>query len=332
MTTTERDAVAALCLLAAFADGQADDRERDQIKNIADKLGSEGGLSSQVYQRVIFKQTDVAKEAAAITSPELRRTAFEMAVSVCDADGSSNASERQFLTQLAAELGIPADEAKRQIEQVDLLAGAPVEVGVAGLPAVAPPPVPVPAAAPDANAQLNKELDSSILNHSILTGALELLPQGLASAAIIPIQMKMVYSIGKRYGYSLDSGHIKDFLATIGVGMTSQVLEGFARKLMGGLVDKVAGRLVGKGLAGSISGWTQTATGAAFTFASTYALGQVAKQYYAGGRKMSAIDLKSLFSQQVQSAQQMYEQVRPKIEEQARKVSPSQIMSMVRGG
>jgi len=31
------------------------------------------------------------------------------------------------------------------------------------------------------------------------------------------------------------TGHIKDFLATIGVGMTSQVLENYARKLLGGL-------------------------------------------------------------------------------------------------
>ncbi len=34
--------------------------------------------------------------------------------------------------------------------------------------------------------------------------------------------MKMVYRIGKSYGFDLDRGHIKDFLATAGVGMASQ--------------------------------------------------------------------------------------------------------------
>lgn len=227
------------------------------------------------------------------------------------------------------------------IEQVDLLAADPLEAapaalagaGVAAAAAGAgatPPPLPVPAAGSQPN-PLDKELDGSILNYSILNGALELLPQGIASAAIIPLQMKMVYAIGKKHGYTLDRGHIKDFLATAGVGVASQVVEGFARKLVGGLIENVGGKFIGKGLAKSISGWGQTATGAAFTFASTYALGQVAKQYYAGGRKMSAIDIQALFNRQVAGAQQMYEQHRPRIEEQARKLNPSQVLSMIRG-
>ena len=58
-----------------------------------------------------------------------------------------------------------------------------------------------------------------ILNYAILNGALELLPESLATMAIIPLQMKMVYRIGKTYGFELDRGHIKDFLATAGVGI-----------------------------------------------------------------------------------------------------------------
>lgn len=334
MTIQERDALAAICLLAAFADGEPDEQERARLKTIADQLGTDGQISPAVYQRVIFKQTDAAKEAAVLTTPEFKRQAFDMALGVCDADGSSSPAERQFLTALASSLGIPADEAKRMIEQVDLLASDPLEAApaavVAGTAAAGAAAVAAAGAAPAS--ALDKELDGSILNYSILNGALELLPQGLASAAIIPLQMKMVYAIGKKHGYTLDRGHIKDFFATAGVGVASQVVEGFARKLVGGLIENVGGKLIGKSMARSISGWGQTATGAAFTFASTYALGQVAKQYYAGGRKMSAIDIKSLFTKQTASAQQMYEQYRPRIEEQARKVNPTQILSMIRGG
>ena len=80
------------------------------------------------------------------------------------------------------------------------------------------------------------ELDKSILNHALLNGALELLPQSWASMAIIPMQVKMVYSIGKAHGVALDPGHIKEFIATAGVGLTGQYLEQFGRKLLGGLL------------------------------------------------------------------------------------------------
>ena len=54
-----------------------------------------------------------------------------------------------------------------------------------------------------------------ILNAAIMNGALELLPQSLASMAIIPLQMKLVYRIGTEYGYELDRGHVKDLLAIL---------------------------------------------------------------------------------------------------------------------
>jgi hypothetical protein len=56
------------------------------------------------------------------------------------------------------------------------------------------------------------EVDKMILNYAILNGALELLTDSLATMAIIPLQMKMVYRIGKAHGYELDRGHIKELL------------------------------------------------------------------------------------------------------------------------
>lgn len=46
--------------------------------------------------------------------------------------------------------------------------------------------------------------------------------------------MQLVYRIGKAQGYELDSGHVKDFLATAGVSLTSQYLEQAGHKLLGG--------------------------------------------------------------------------------------------------
>jgi uncharacterized protein (DUF697 family) len=172
-----------------------------------------------------------------------------------------------------------------------------------------------------------KEIDASVMKYSILTAALELLPQSLATTAIIPLQMKMTYEIGKRYGYSLDRGHLTDFLATVGVGATGQVLEGLARKFLGGLAKQVGGSMLG-GLAGTL---VRGATGPALTFATTYALGQAARAYYAGGRKFSAVDLRAMFSREADRAKDVYERVRPQVEQQARSVNVSNLLQAVRG-
>ena len=178
----------------------------------------------------------------------------------------------------------------------------------------------------EAPAQLNvpqAELDQSILNAALLNGALELLPQSWASMAIIPLQIRLVYGIGKAHGVELDQGHIKEFIAAAGVGLTSQYLEQFGRKLLGGLLGKVAGKTFGKVGAG--------ATGMAFSFATTYALGQLAKRYYAGGRVMSTAVLKDTFQNLLGPAKQMQTQYLPQIQQQAGTLDMGRVMAMVRG-
>ena len=166
------------------------------------------------------------------------------------------------------------------------------------------------------------ELDKSILNYALLNGALELLPQSWASKAIIPIQVKMVYAIGKTNGVDLDQGHIKEFIAAVGVGLTSQYLEQFGRKLLGGLLGKVAGRTIGR-MGGA-------ATGMALSFATTYALGQVAKRYYAGRRTMNTEVLQDTFQSLLGPAKQMQAQSLPQIQQKAASLNPMEIMNMLR--
>jgi uncharacterized protein (DUF697 family) len=175
----------------------------------------------------------------------------------------------------------------------------------------------VAAQAPDAAA-----LDKSILNYAILNGALELLPQSLASMAIIPLQMKMVYGIGRAHGYELDRGHIRDFLATLGVGLTSQYVEEIGRKLVGGLLRKVGGRMLG--------GLGSGATGAAFSFATTYALGHVARQYYASGRTLDGNKLKAAFASLLADAKGLQTRYAGEIEQRAKTIDVAQLASLVK--
>jgi uncharacterized protein (DUF697 family)/tellurite resistance protein len=327
MEQREQQAVLTIALMAAFADGAKDERERASIKRIADGLGREAGLDVPgIYQDVLLKRRSLDDAARALGSDETRQLAYEMAVCVCDADDVQGDAERAFLEKLRGTLGLDAGAAAAFTRQADEIAATPIGAA-AGVPAAAGsagvPSRPasdgrlVAAQAPDRAA-----LDKSILNYSILNGALELLPQSLASMAIIPLQMKMVYAIGKAHGYELDRGHIRDFLATLGVGLTSQYVEEIGRKLIGGLLKKVGGRMLG--------GVGRAATGAAFSFATTYALGHVARQYYASGRTISMEQLKQAFTSLVGEAKALQPRYAGEIEQKARTIDMAQLAALVK--
>lgn len=314
---TPENAILTISLFAAFADGSNDDREREHIRRFAESMGETAPELPKLYQDVLFKRVTLDGAVQALGELGQRQFAYEMAVCVCDADGVQSAAEQRFLADLKTRLGLDGDaEASAFAAQADTLAAS----AAAAMPAAAAPSAPAAA-----NVTVNAaELDKTILNYAILNGALELLPQSWASVAIIPLQVKMVWRIGKAYGVELDQGHIKEFLATVGVGLTSQYLEQFGRKLLGGLLGKMAGKTAGK--------IGRAATGMAFSFATTYALGQVAKRYYAGGRQMSTQLLQESFQGLLGPAKQLHSQYLPQIEQRAQTLDAGQVMNLVRGG
>ena len=314
MGAQEQQAILTIALFAAFADGNKADAEREEIRRIAESLGNlpnEVNLA-RLYQDVLLKRIDLSSATAQLTDSAQRQLAYEMAVCVCDADGAMTEAERAFLQSLKGLLKLESTQTAEVERQAEEIADAPLQTsGIEGE---------IVASVPNVS---DAELDRSILNYAILNGALELLPQSWASMAIIPLQIKMVYGIGKAHGYELDKGHITEFLATAGVGMTSQYLEQFGRKLIGGLLGQVAGGL-GKGLG-------RAATGVAFSFATTYALGQLAKQHYAGGRQMSGAALKETFQSLLTPARNLQQQYLPQIQQKAQTLDVNSIMAMVKG-
>ncbi|MBJ2163107.1 DUF533 domain-containing protein [Acidovorax sp. IB03] len=323
MNLQQQQSVLTIAMLAAFADGAKDDTEREEIRRIAQSLAAEGNMPDlpRLYQDVLLRRTSLESAAAALQDPTHRQLAYEMAVCVCDVDGRQTPTEREFLAHLkqTLQLGGAATDAFDQEEQALLNALDDATARTASLPV----PAAVPSGPSAAAVQREAELDKSILNYALLNGALELLPQSWASMAIIPLQIKMVHAIGLAHGVELDRGHIKEFIAAAGVGMASQYVEQFGRKLLGGLLGKVAGKTIG-GLGGA-------ATGMAFSFATTYALGQVAKRYYAGGRVMSTAMLRESFQDMLGPAKQLQTEYLPQIRQKAATLDAGQIMSMVRG-
>ncbi len=311
METTEQNAAMTIALLAAFADGSDGGRERAELQRVADTLGATSAVAALVKD-VLLKRATVTQAAAALKTPEARRLAYELAVGVCDADELRNEAETRFLADLGAQLGLPQSDIVARAVDADELATLPL--GATG-PAKSGDVVAATASMSDA------ELEQMIVRASILNGALELLPQTLATMAIIPLQMKLVHGIGAAYGYTADRAQISDLLATLGVGLTGQYLETIGRRLLGGLFGKAGGLL------GSLA---SGATGAALSFATTYAIGAVARRYYAGGRVMTAELLRASYADMLAQGRALQQRYLPQIEQQARTLDPSKLVQMVR--
>ena len=320
LTLEETRAVLTVALLAAFSDGLKDDREREAVKRVADALGPDAGFDLPgLYRDVLLAKPDLAKVAAELRSPESRQLAYEMAVGVCDADGAQGPAEKTFLAKLAEVLGLPALAASATSARADEVAEA----------AFAPTEAPAAAAgAPISGTIMGKanisdaEMDKVILNASITNAALELLPESLASMAIIPLQMRLVYRIGKAHGYEMDRTHAKDFIATLGVGLTGQYLEQFGRKLLGGLLGGLGGG-IGRGVG-------RQAASSGLTFATTYALGRVAQRYYAAGRTIDTATLKQTFASLLDEARGLAPRYREQIEQKAGTIDVRNLASLVR--
>ena len=321
MTPEQARSIIAVCLMAAFADGAQDGSEREHVRKVAESLGRDAEIDFiALYQDVLLGRLGLEAVVAALDSAALRQLAFELAVGVCEADGSRNPQEAAFLERLAALLGLERGAAGRFVDEAEALAQAPVtEVLVTEAPATETAgATPGPASA----AIGRGELERMILNASILNGALELLPQSMASMAIIPLQIRLVYRIGKAHGYELDRGHIKDFLATTGVGMTGQYIEQLGRKLVGGLLGKAFGKL-GRAIGSQ-------ATGSAFSFATTYAIGQVALHYYGEGRRLDAAGLKAMFARLFEQARGLQANYAGEIEQRARTLDLGKLTAELR--
>ena len=313
MNDTEQRALLGLCLMAAFADGNKSDLERDRLREIVEGFKNPALNALSLYREVLLRQVSLTQFVGQLGTPELRLLAYEMALGICEADDRLNDAEKAFLGELQRELGVGDSTAAPLRQQADQIVGAAVP------PPPSAPPSPSPAMGTSTPAPVvdDRELDSTILNHSILAGALELLPGSLATMAILPLQMRLVYRIGQEHGYALDRGHIGEFLATAGIGMTSQVIEGYATKLMKGLLGAVAGGL-GRGVAGMF-------TGTAMAFATTWAMGQLARRYYAGGRTLSGMQMQQTFQSLLSQARGLQQQYLPQIQERSRGLSLAEV-------
>jgi len=316
LTTPETESILTVCLMASFADGDKHEREREQMKKITDSLAKEEVDVTALYQKVLLNRPELTAVAERLVTPGSRQLAYEMAVCVCDADDVCNPAERQFLDQLRTALGLSAASTQPADAEATALATIPVAMP-AGVPAL------TPSGAPATTPARAEETAAMILRYAIVGGALELLPQTMATLAIIPLQSKMVYRIGQQRGHELDRKSIGEFMATVGIGLASQVFEGFARRLTGGLGRTVAGKLGGK--------IGNTVGGIAMSFASTYALGHLGQIYYDSGRTLSIETLKAKYPPLLAEGKELAQKYAGQITEKSHHLQGAGLSSLLKG-
>lgn len=305
MEDQDRNAIIAVALMAALADGHATAEEKAHLE-AAMRQGGVADLD-ELTARITTGQLRLDDVASRLSSDEARREAYEMAALVCHADGPANKAETGFLAALRTALGL----SESSVSAISAEAAAISTAAAAATSPVASGPPPSPAG-----------LDDMILQQAIITGAVEILPDRLANLAIIPLQLRLVYQIGQAHGQQLDANQVRDLAGALGIGAAAQVMEGAVRRLLGGAASSILGGLLG-GTAG-------LAAGAAVTFASTYALGHVAKQYYAQGRRLSTADLKALFARFQEEAKTIYPKVQSQVQSQAKSLNVQKLLSGLR--
>ncbi len=294
----EQHAIMSIALMAALADGQQSDAETASLAALTREFGED------MFSEVASGDLTLESQVALLTSPEAKQHALETAIAVCHADGTTNEAETEFLYSLRKALSLPSDAAQDKQEQAHVMATTPVSAPIDGAATVTDGADP---------------LENLILSHSVIAGAVQLLPQGLANLAVLPVQTKMVYQIAEKYGHKPSRENITDLLAIVGVGIASQVVGGIAR----GLLRSVAGKFMG-GMAG-------TAADAAVSFGTTFALGGVARKYYEQDRKINADDVKKVFAERLEQGKTLYSKYSGQVQEQAKSLNTKDLAAMLRG-
>ncbi|HUM11252.1 MAG TPA: DUF533 domain-containing protein [Myxococcaceae bacterium] len=305
MNADDATRITQIALMAAMADGEISPDEQRELASVATRLGVPAATTALEQPQAARQGIGVL--AASLSDAEARRTAYEVALAICSVDGAPNAPEQTFLSALHGALGLAPAATHEFEDQLRLLAAAPLAGTL--------PPV---------SGGTDAALDQRILQQAMLGGALELLPDRLANVAILPLQLRLVYEVGQSYGQQLDANQVKDLAGTFGLGAAAQLVEGIVRKALGGIASGVLGGLLG--------GATGVAAGMAVTFAATYALGHAAKQYYAQGRKLSAEDLRALFTRFQGDAQALLPQVQGQIQSLAQQIKLPDVLAQLRGG
>ncbi|MCS7225754.1 MAG: TerB family tellurite resistance protein [Gloeomargarita sp. SKYB31] len=234
---------------------------------------------------LVRQEIDLEAELAKITSPAAREQVYAAALAMACADRNRSVEEREVLARIQNAFRVPH-------EKTDFIQRLMADTRSTLLPAnIAPISDP---------AERERRIEQLIQNYAIFTAVLGAFPiPGLAlvtDIAVLTFQLKMIEEIGRYWGYATqrkDAELLRD-------GM------------MGGVGISVF-RIAVSNAAKLVPGWGSV-VGASLSYASTWAIGKVANQYYASGGKLDIQTLQDAFKQARQEGEKEYQKNRALIQ------------------
>jgi len=288
MSLTPQEALAGIKVLIfmARADGIFRAEEEQILLETCETLPLPPDIS---LLDLVRQDIDLEAELAHITSPAAREQVYAAALALACADRNRSPEEREVLVRIRNAFALTPP-------RTDPVQRFLADTRNTLLPAdIAPINDPV---------EREQTIDQVIQNYAIFTAVLGAFPiPGVAlvvDMAILTFQLKMIEEIGRYWGYTTNR---KD-----------------AELLRDGMVGGMGlslFRIAISNAAKLIPGWGSV-VGASLSYASTWAFGKVANQYYASGGKLDAQALQAAFKQARKEGEKIYEANKRQIEQKQR--------------
>jgi uncharacterized protein (DUF697 family)/uncharacterized tellurite resistance protein B-like protein len=258
----ENEAMASLRVLVhvAKADGDLAPEERLSLENAFTGLQMPADVTPK---SLLDEKIDFDAQLRFFTSPESRESIYQSVLGMIHVDGTCTPEEQKRLDHIRTTLQISEEKtslARRILDEAkDTVLPSSIQ------------PVNDPA-------RRATEVKSDVTKYSVLSGVLGAFPvPGIAIAtdlAVVAVQVKLVRDIGQRWGHKVDRKAAASLLGSLGLGTGARIAVSNLAKLV-----PVWGSMVG----------------ATASFASTWALGQIANKYFESGMKADMASLKSDF-------------------------------------
>ena len=281
MSMNDIESVASLKVLVciAKADGGIAAEERAVLDEAVKTANLPGNLTAQALIDGTYDFDALLKE---ITSQEGKDATFSSAFAMAYADRNCDPSEQALLEKIEKAFVIPK-ETKGRFSR--LFEEARDTISMSSIKPIADPKA------------RQKEINQDVLKYSILSAVLGFNPIPIASiatdVAVIGLQAKMFRDIGQYWGRETSDDSVKQVLSGIGVGTGARIAANNLVKFFPGL--------------GSVFAATTN-------FASTWAVGKVANQYWESGGKADTKMLRELFQRSKEEGKNAFKQHKAEID------------------
>jgi uncharacterized protein (DUF697 family) len=281
MPMNEIESVASLKVLACIA--KADNAITAEERSVLDEAVKNAKLPGNLTPQTLLDGTyDFDALLREITSQEGRDATFSSAFAMAYADRDCHPSEQALLDKIEKAFVVPKEK-KGMFNR--LFEEARDTVSLTSITPIADPK------------KRQGEINEDVLKYSILSAVLGLNPIPIVSiatdVAVVGLQAKMFRDIGQYWGRETSKDTARQIMGGVGVGTGARIAVNNLAKFLPGVGSVVA---------------------ATTNFASTWALGKVANQYWESGGKADMKMLKELFVRSKEEGKSAYKQHKAEIE------------------